>query len=321
MRSVLLPFCWIPACLGAIVADGNAQEARPADLKSSVAIENSNAAFTPTDVEIPQANPARPTITIPAHIPPTGYLQLEQGFLHAGSSPEAISHQNALTQTAKIAVTTRLLFQFITEPLAKSASGTSNQGFDTSIDAGDLNLGMQVIAIKSVGVRPTLALDYIGRVRTGAAANLDAGDAAQSFLVQLGGDLPLGVHYDSNLLFNEQKDSRVRRAQFGQTLALSHPILSSALKQRLGGILELSHFTQPLNLTARSGASVSRSNTMDLLFVATFTLRPNLIFDVSLEQGLTSTSTRQQVLVGFTYIVPHRLWPDRNPSAILMKKP
>jgi hypothetical protein len=33
-----------------------------------------------------------------------------------------------------------------------------------------------------------------------------------------------GFHYDTNFLFNEVIDSAVHRAQFGQTLSVSHPL-------------------------------------------------------------------------------------------------
>ena len=289
--------------------------------QTSVAIENTNATFLPTFVDTPQANPARPTVTIPAHIPPTGYLQFEQGFLYAGSSPGSLNRQSAFVQTSKISLTTRLLVQFITEPLAVSSIGMVKQIDTVSTDPGDLSLGGQVVAIKSVGALPTVSVGYLRRVRTGSSANLDSGDAVQSLLLFFGGDLPLGLHYDSNVLFNEQTDGATRRAQSGQTLALSHSVLAEAFKERLGGIVELSHFTQPLDGETRQGAFVPRASAVDLLFVGTYSVRPNLVLDLSFDRGLTSTSTKQQASVGFTYILPHRLWRDRHPSVIRVGRP
>lgn len=57
--------------------------------RSPVAIENINAAVVPTGVDIPQANAARPTVTIPAHIPPAGFLQFEQGYPVSDASSSA----------------------------------------------------------------------------------------------------------------------------------------------------------------------------------------------------------------------------------------
>ncbi len=281
-----------------------------------VQIENTNASFTPTDTDVPQANPARPTVTIPAHLPPTGYLQFEQGFVHADSSPAGTARQTALSQTTKIALTTRLLVQFITEPLARSTVDLPGQAETTSNDPGDLDVGFEAVAAKSVGALPTASVGYIRRVRSGTSANLDVGEYSQSGLILLGGDLPGGLHYDSNLLFNEQNDGPARRVQFGQTLAVSRPLFAATFKQRLGGIVELSHFTQPFTQQASDGSRVARANAVDLLFVSTYTPRPNIILDMSVDRGLTSTSTQWQGGFGFTYLLRHRLWPDRHPVAI-----
>ena len=57
--------------------------------------------------ECATSDPARPTVTMPAHLPPTGYLQFEQGFLQAASSPGSLGQQASLSQTTKISLTTR----------------------------------------------------------------------------------------------------------------------------------------------------------------------------------------------------------------------
>lgn len=154
------------------------------------------------------------------------------------------------------------------------------------------------------------------RVRAGTSASLDSGDYAQSALILLGGDVRGGFHYDSNLLFNEQNTGPIRRAQFAQTLAVTHSLFPLTTQQRLSAIVELSHFTQPFVHAALDGNPVSRANACDLLFVGTFALRPNIILDASVDRGLTSTSTRWQGGFGFSYILPHRLWPDRRPVPI-----
>src|ERR1700678_1085389 len=164
------------AALGLTVSLALGQNPSSSGPSTPVAIENSNAAFTPTDVDVPQANPARPTVTIPAHIPPTGYLQFEQGFVHADSSPAGTVSQTALSQTTKIALTTRLLVQFISEPYARSIVATSGSSSVSSNDPGDLDLGFQVVAYKSIGALPTASVGYIRRVRSDTSANLDLGD-------------------------------------------------------------------------------------------------------------------------------------------------
>ncbi len=288
--------------------------------RTATAIENTNAAFSPTDVDIPQANPARPTVTTPAHLPPTGYLQFEQGVVRAGASPAGTNAQFAVSQVTKIALTSRILFQFLTQPYARSTLQSTGTQTYTSNDPGDLQPGGELVAHKAVGALPSITLGYIRRVRAGTSANLDVGEYSQSALVLLGGDLRGGFHYDSNLLFNEGSNGPQRRAQLGQTLAMSHGLFPVATKQRLSGTVELSHFTQPFNHATAAGDYVARANAVDLLFVGAFSLRPNLIFDASVDRGLTSTSTHWQGGVGVTYIPPHRLWPDRHPRVIHVGK-
>jgi hypothetical protein len=287
--------------------------APPAAPTTPVAVENTNAAFTPTDVDVPEASPSRPTVTGPAHIPPTGYLQFEQGFNRADTSPAGVSAQSALNQTTKIALTTRLLVQFISQPYTYNVA--TNQPATNA--PGDLDLGAQYILHKEVGALPVVAVGYIRRVRAGASSNLDVGDFSQSALLLMSGDLPHGFHYDSNLILNDLSSDQnsasaphtIRRGQFAQTVALSHPLFAHATASRLTGVAELSHFAQPFVTTP----SASRASTLGLLFAATFTLRPNIVLDAAFDHGLTSTSTQWQGAFGLTWLLPHRLWPDRHP--------
>ncbi len=284
----------------------------PAQTAAAVAIENTNASFTATDVITPQANPARPTVTIPARLPPTGYVQFEQGFNQANSSPSSLTAQSALLQTTKLALTTRLMVQFITEPFAHSSVRSSPSGTTASNDAGDLLLGGQAVVHKSVGILPAVDVGYLRRVRAGSSPSLDAGSYSQSALLFLGGDLPGSPHYDSNLIIDEQNSGPVRRPQFTQTLALSHPLFPAATRKSLSGIVELSHFTQPL----LESPTTPRANAVDLLFGAAVSLRPNLIADAAFSHGLTSTSIQWQGTFGLSYLLPHRLWPDTHPRVL-----
>jgi hypothetical protein len=102
-----------------------------------------------------------------------------------------------------------------------------------------------------------------------------------------------GFHYDANALFNELSEGPVRRGQFGQTLSISHPIVG---KFSLSG--EIWHFTQPF----------LRGNAIGNLWALGYTARKNLLFDAGFNRGLTSTSTHWEAFVGFTYLLPQRLW-------------
>jgi hypothetical protein len=101
-----------------------------------------------------------------------------------------------------------------------------------------------------------------------------------------------GFHYDGNLIVTEQTQGGVRRAQLGQTLSVSHPLK----KFTISG--ELWHFSQPY----------LRSNAVGNLWALSRSVRENLVLDAGFDRGLTTTSTHWEVFVGFTYLLPHRLW-------------
>jgi len=133
-----------------------------------------------------------------------------------------------------------------------------------------------------------------GGVHTSAAPELDVGTFRQSTSILLSEDL-YGFHFDTNGILAEQVQGDVRRAQFGQTLSISHPLG----KFTISG--ELWHFSQPFE----------RGNTVGNLWAVSRALRKNLVIDAGFNRGLTKTSTRWEAFVGFTYLLPHRLWMVR----------
>jgi hypothetical protein len=66
--------------------------------QTQVQVDNTLSTEKSGNPETPEANPARPTVTNPAHIPPVGYVQLEQGFVEAHGSP-GLASQTGLSQT------------------------------------------------------------------------------------------------------------------------------------------------------------------------------------------------------------------------------
>ena len=72
--------------------------------------------------DTPEANPARPTVTTPATLPPTGYLQFETGVLIGADSPH-VDRQVSLNQVTKAAVTKRLEVFVNSEPWASTECG------------------------------------------------------------------------------------------------------------------------------------------------------------------------------------------------------
>ena len=120
------------------------------------------------------------------------------------------------------------------------------------------------------------------------------GTFRQSTSILLSEDIK-GFHFDTNGILAEQVLGDVRRAQFGQTLSISH----SLGKFTISG--EVWHFSQPFD----------KGNTVGNLWAVSRALRKNLIVDAGFNRGLTKTSTRWETFVGFTYLLPHRLWTAR----------
>src|SRR5450432_2287216 len=83
-----------------------------------------------------------------ATLPPVAYLQFEQGFVQANGSP-GVARQFSINQTAKLAVTTRVMAEFFSQPFASTESAGEN-----SRDAGDLQAGAQLVLLRGSGLRP-----------------------------------------------------------------------------------------------------------------------------------------------------------------------
>ena len=287
------------------------------------------AGLSPAQQNAPAANPARPTVSNPATLPPVGYLQFEQGYLGSLDSPGTPS-QYGINQTTKVALASRLMLEMQNQPFARSrVSGDAS----SSNAAGDTLLGGQIVLYLSPSApaetnnpaspqprhtiaRPTIALGYLGRVHSGSTPDTDQGSLSNSVLLLISGDVGQ-FHYDTNYIANEQSESDPiansiatrtrRRTQFAQTLSVSHP-LTSALQ--ISG--ELYHFSQPFISTDDDGRSIERANLVDGLMALSYTLRPNLVLDGGFSRGFTSTSTRWQSFAGFTYLLPRRLWPGKS---------
>ena len=232
-----------------------------------------------------EANPARPTVSTPATLTPVGYLQFETGSLGATTSPE-FSTRVGINQVTKLTVLPRLEFFVQTEPYIHSSLGSDKQ-----VHPGEVFVGAQAVFLRGDDARPTISVSYVRRLYESPAPELDLGTFRESGTILVSQDVA-GFHYDGNLIVTEQTQSGVRRAQFGQTLSISHPVN----KFTLSG--ELWHFTQPF----------LRSNAIGNLWAISRPLQENLVIDAGFDRGLTTTSTHWEVFIGFTYLLPHRLW-------------
>jgi hypothetical protein len=238
---------------------------------------------------VPEANPGRPTVSTPATLTPVGYLQFENGALFAEDSA-GFSKRFGIEQVTKLSVLPRLELFLQSEPLAFSQSESQ-----TAVHEGEVFAGVQSVLFAGGESRPTVSISYVRRVYSSVAPELDVGTFRQSTSVLLSEDL-YGFHFDTNVIFAEQVQGDVRRAQFGQTLAISHPLGKFTISGKLW------HFSQPFE----------KGNTVGNLWAVSRALRKNLVVDAGFNRGLTKTSTRWEAFVGFTYLLPHRLWRART---------
>jgi hypothetical protein len=236
----------------------------------------------------PEANPGRPTVSTPATLTPVGYLQFENGVLFAEDSTE-FSKRIGVGQVTKLSVLPRLELFLQSEPLVISQSKDQ-----TAAHEGDVFAGVQSVLFAGDESRPTVSISYVRRVHTSVAPELDVGTFRQSTSILLSEDIK-GFHFDTNGVLAEQVQGDVRRAQFGQTLSISH----SLGKFTISG--EVWHFSQPFD----------KGNTVGNLWAVSRALRKNLVVDAGFNHGLTKTSTRWETFVGFTYLLPHRLLTAR----------
>jgi hypothetical protein len=234
----------------------------------------------------PAPNPARPTVSTPATLPPAGYVQFETGSLGATTSPE-FSTRVGVNNVTKLAVDSRIEFFVQTEPYVHSTFGTN----PVEVHPGEVFAGTQVVALPGHGVVPTISLGYVRRLYESPAPELDMGTYRESGSILLSNDM-FGFHVDTNYIVLEQTDGGVRRAQLAQTLSISHPL------KRFTIAGEIWHFTQPF----------LRSNAVGMLWAVSYPLRRTLVVDAGFDHGLTSTSTHWETFIGFTYLLPERLW-------------
>ena len=234
----------------------------------------------------PEANPGRPTVSTPATLTPVGYLQFETGLLPAYHSPE-FSSRYSLNEVVKLSVAPRFQLLTVAEPIVHFTVDRT-----TANRVGDIFLGAQGVAYHGEGAKPTLAVSYFRRVYNGGAPELDVGSPINTLVVLASADVK-GFHYDTNVFFTELVQGPVRRGQFGQSLTISHSFLR---RFTLSG--EIWHFTQPF----------LESNAVGNLWAVSYSARNNLVFDAGFNYGLTGTSTSWEAFVGFTYLLPHRLW-------------
>ena len=107
------------------------------------------------------------------------------------------------------------------EPIVHSTVGGT-----TGNSAGEVFVGAQGVLYRGEDARPPLAVSYFHRAYDGPAPEFDFGSPTNSFLVLGSGDAK-GLHYDANAFFTELVQEPLRRAQFGQSLSISHALFKN----------------------------------------------------------------------------------------------
>ncbi len=204
--------------------------------------------------------------------------------------PESLTIRIGIGQITKLTVLPRLELFLQSEPLAVSES----QGV-TAAHVGEVFAGVQGVLYEGHDSRPTISVSYTRRLYTGPAPELDIGTFRQSGTILLSDDL-YGFHIDANGILAEQIAGAVHRAQFGHTLSVSHPLGRFTVSG------EIWHFSQPF----------LRGNAVGNLWALSHAVRRNLVVDAGFDHGLTHTSTHWEIFLAFTYLLPHRLWPDHR---------
>jgi len=240
------------------------------------------------DNSLPTANPGRPTVSTPATLTPVGYLQFEAGVLGAEKSGE-FSNRTGIQAVVKLSLQQRIELIVQTEPMVFSDLGPR-----TDAEPGEVFAGLQAVIHRGEGARPTVSASYFRRLYASPAPELDIGTNRQSALLLASFDVHK-FHVDTNAILTEQisDEKGVHRIQFGQTLSISHSVAG-----HLAMSGELWHFSQPLR----------QSNAVGLLLAPSYTVNRLLVLDGGFNRGLTSASTRWEVFVGMTYLLPKRLW-------------
>jgi hypothetical protein len=231
------------------------------------------------------ANPGRPSVSTPASLTPVGYLQFQVGYLGATDSPEFFS-QSSINAVVNFSVTSRVELLVSAQPYAYS-----HVEGQWANEPGGVSLGIQGVIHHGEAAKPTIAVSYFHQIYGGKAPDLDIGSSTNNLLILASGDLK-GFHYDTNLFFNEVVKNPIRRAQFGQSLSISHPI-----GKKFGVTGEIWHFSQPF----------LQSNAVGTLWALNYNVKKNLVLDGGFNRGLTSTSTQWEAFVGFTYLLPYKI--------------
>jgi hypothetical protein len=160
-------------------------------------------------------------------------FQFENGIQYALDSTE-FSSRFGVNQVTELTVHPRVELILQSEPVVRSTVAEQH-----SWQTGGVSAGVQGVLLPGHEIQPTVSVSYLRSIYSGPAPDIDMGSANQSAQILVSDDL-FGFHVDANGTFNEQVKGVARRAQFGQILSVSHPLINNFT---LAG--EVWYFTQP----------------------------------------------------------------------------
>jgi hypothetical protein len=124
--------------------------------------------------DVPEANPARPTVPTPATLTPVGYLQIEDGGLYPTDSPE-FSKRLGIYQVYKLTFDKRVELLTLFEPFTHSTGAVVSGS-----RPGEVFADVQAVILAGKSERPTISGQYLRRLYASPAPELDLGTFVQS---------------------------------------------------------------------------------------------------------------------------------------------
>ena len=191
----------------------------------------------------PEANPGRPTVSTPATLTPVDYLQFETGELAANHSPE-FSSRYGFNEVIKFSVVSRLELLAAADLIARSTP-TEDRKPDGRLFLGCTGGALPGRRRKTYDLQRAIFIaSYDGALRNSISA-------VPRILALLLASADVKAFTTTQTRSSTNSFKAVRRAQFGQTLSISHRSAGKlTLPARSGTLLSLSSGNAVGNLWA-----------------------------------------------------------------------
>lgn len=228
------------------------------------------------------ANPNRPSVSNPADLSATGYLEIEMGWTGAFRSSRYRS-QHSVPFLAKLALNDRIQLRLDGVPLQQLRPEEGNR----ASGIGDWSPGAQWKFLNQTEARPAMALAAAVKLPVASARKgLGSGKADYTLTFLASKDVE-PVHIDLNVAHTwlRRPEGGFDRQWFG-AVAASLPV---ADRWTLGG--EIYGFSSPNPETPRI---------LSTLWSLSYAYRPTVVFDIGVDVGLNRGAPDFAILAGMT---------------------